>query len=230
MVFKELCLLVCIVSVLAQIRTPTLSRSGSASSQISLAASGGAAASSGIATISEQIPRLGSLSRSASSFALPNRETLPTGGRLGVERLQPQFDINGAQLSEAAVQNIEANLVDLSIRGGERRGIDRLQSRFDGNVVEMPQAMQNFEANRAGAAPPLMLRQASVHCYISHHSHSVCLFEQSLNEFYSVAERAKCDEHGWEKNAVFSSYEKKCDCWCWWGGTWCRCIEDRTKF
>lgn len=179
MAFKELCVLVCIVSALAQIRTPPLSKSGSASSQISLAASGGSGGS--IAPISEQMPRLGSLSRSASSFTLPNREQhLTIGGRLGIERLQPRFDVNVAQLPQPVVQNVEASIAGQvanreTLPIGGRLGIDRLQPRFDGNVAQLPTAMQNFEANRAGAAPPpLLLRLVCVHCYISHYSHSVC--------------------------------------------------------
>lgn len=175
MAFKELCVLVCIVSALAQIRTPPLSRSGSASSQTSLAASGG---SVNLVPVSEQMQRLGSLGRSASSFTLPNGG----GGRLGIERLQPRFDGNVAPLPQPALQNAEASIAGQvanreTLVIGARLGIDRLQPRFDGNAAQLPPAMQNFEANRVGAAaPPLLLRQVCVHCYISHYSHSVCLF------------------------------------------------------
>lgn len=126
--------------------------------------------------------RLGSLGRSASSFTLPNGEQhLPIGGggRLGIERLQPRFDVNVAHLPQPALQNAEASIAGQvanreTLAIGARLGIDRLQPQFDGNAAA---AMQNFEANRVGAAAsPLLLRQACVHCYISHYSHSVCLF------------------------------------------------------
>lgn len=137
MVVKEFCILVCIsVSVCAQMRTPTLSRTGSATSQISLSAA--------LSDYGRAMPRSGSLSSRGESLFRSSTSSLTSAAnkemllRMGEQHnsalngIQAHSSANMAQPSQPNVQNVQtrAGAPPLSLRQVLYRYIPHSHSSF----------------------------------------------------------------------------------------------------